>query len=140
MSIRRTHTALPECPALKDDMLLPVYNRKDWDSRAAAALRSHLFSHGRKVGRRAGERWSPTIGAVRRTYGYRKVPPWSYLSFKAWGGERGSPGYKREIYGFVPADYQSAEEIEGLAALKRVRALFGDGEKSPSGGVVSILL
>jgi hypothetical protein len=140
MLARRTHTALPECPALRDELLCPVYNQADWDARAAASLRSHLFIHARKVGRRKGERWSPTIGAVFRTYGYRKEPPWSYPSFRGQvAGGRGPRKYKREIYGYVPVDYQSREELEGVAKLKALTALFESGEKDSSGRLLNFL-
>jgi len=140
MLARRTHTALPECPALRDELLRPVYDKSDWDARAAAALRSHLFQHGRKVGRRVGERWSPTIGAVHRSYGRRKCPPWSYPSFRGQvAGMRVSGKYKREIHGYVPVDYQTREEIEGMAKLRSLTAFFESVEKDSEGRLLNFL-
>lgn len=100
---------MPECPFEKDPRLRPVYDEEDWDAEAKRATASLLFANGRHVKERDVQEWSPSVGAVRRTYCYGKFPFWkgAFFTFDMWRRDRSSK-CRRKALGFIPEDFESS--------------------------------
>jgi len=91
----------------------------------AESLRSFFWVHGRN-GHMKRDEFDPSCGRIRRTFRYRAQPYKVRLSFVGWSGPKSSllRGKRAEIY-FVPDEWISEEELEGLALLDLWRQAFG---------------
>jgi len=81
----------------------------------AEALRSFFWEYGGRGLKR--DVWSPSCGAIRRTYRYRESLCWRYPSFVGWGGRSHASSVKRLDTYFLPEEFVSEEEEAGLAEL-----------------------
>jgi len=84
------------------------------------ALAAFFFAHGRDGGDQ--REYLPSIGEIRRSYRYRKVPLWRPLSYRGWAVDRPTPA--RDSY-LCPADYESCRYLGRLAALLAFRRAVG---------------
>jgi hypothetical protein len=111
---RRADTPLPtKGPALCGE-LLAVRGQPAEDERIALSI--YLRDHGR-LGARDRDEFNPSVGEIRRGFSYLKKTPrrmLTYLSHLAAIGVAREP--KDELY-FVPAEYVTREEDEGLRRL-----------------------
>lgn len=119
--VRRTFSELPVQSDHSDSRLRCIVGR-DATAAEAEILRDFLWANGRE-GRLKRDVWTPSLGAIRRTYHYRSKPAWSRLSFVSWSG-RGHPSpVKRPVF-FLPADSFTEEEESGLMLLDLWRRAF----------------
>jgi len=119
MRKRRFPTDLPQ-PAMVVDPEIEIRRGVSPDPDEAEALVRHIFSHGRVVANR--ERYDLAIGVVRRSYRYRRVPPWKSLSYESWLMTRDAP--------VVPSspflrDYEGQRYEGVLLALAVFRSRLG---------------
>jgi hypothetical protein len=85
---RRFFTELPR-PAVPLSESVDLVRGYEPDPDETRALFEHMFAHGRTVSDMGI--YSPSIGAIRRTYRYRSVRPWKSLSYMGFRlGERPS--------------------------------------------------
>nr|WPR16727.1 MAG: RNA-dependent RNA polymerase [Dracophyllum associated botourmia-like virus 70] len=110
---RRHHTALPEAPLTVDDRLVACRGKPT--AVEAEALRSFFWEHSRE-GRKRDE-WNPSCGSVRRTYSYRAQPLRYLTSFVGWRGPKSCFLRVKKPRYFLPADFVTEEEEEGLRLL-----------------------
>jgi len=81
------------------------------------ALTDYFFRNGRD-GHGKRDAFNPSKGEVRRTFSWRKAPPWKSLSYKGWSYQPSLEG--SQVY-FVPVDFVTPEEEEGLRRLAVLR-------------------
>jgi len=74
----RMFTELPR-PQVAPDEFIDLVRGYEPDPDETRALFAHMFAHGRHVSK--GEIYSPSIGAIRRTYLYRSRPVWKTMSY-----------------------------------------------------------
>jgi len=119
MRKKRFYTPLPCRKAVIDSSFEIVKNYSP-DPDETRALLSHMFAHGRHIGSR--EIYSPSIGAVRRSYRYRVSPPWKSLSYNGFRLGRSTP-----IQTSVPLlrDYESDRYKGRLCSLDVFRSRCG---------------
>jgi hypothetical protein len=115
MRIRRIFTELPVRPGTQDTRLRCIVGR-DASTVEAEKLRDFLWENGRGGGLKRDE-WTPTLGAIRRTYQYRTGRYWSRLSFVAWAGRGYASPVKRRVF-FLPEEADTDEESLGLLLLE----------------------
>lgn len=120
MMARRHATELPEPPQLEVPSSLRRINGRDATPEEAEALRDFMWTSGRWGGCKRDE-WSPSCGAIRRSYRYRSRPAWSKFTFVGWkaGSRRPAPAFV-----LVPDSYESEEERLGLFKLDLIRQEF----------------
>jgi len=115
MRHRRIYTELPVQPGTPDVRLRCIHGR-DASAAEAEALRGFLWENGRGGGLKR-DVWTPTQGAIRRTYQYRDERSWSSLSFVAWAGHGQGPRVKDRVF-FLPEEADTDEEKVGLLMLE----------------------
>lgn len=117
---RRLPTALPWGAPLAPSGELVSLGREALPHEAEAT-RSLLWSLGREGGLKRDASY-PSRGKVRRSYAYRSSPPWRHRTFVSSLAE-GKLGPRRikVATGWIPRDFVSVEEAEGLAELDLVR-------------------
>jgi hypothetical protein len=103
----RYFTYLPTAPCAVSESLLGVRRPLDPDEALATAL--YLFDNGREGGRKR-DVFSPTIGKVRRSYGYLKRLPWKRISYRSYSAALKLPSRVKEDIRFVPQNYISYRE------------------------------
>jgi len=119
MRKKRWFSELPSLdPVLRNPGISKFPGSPDPDEREA--LISFFFAHGRDGGDQRV--YSPSVGAVRRTYLYRSRPVWSQLSYEGW--RYSVPESRPEIY-FVPTEYVSERYLGRLDALLWFRRACG---------------
>lgn len=116
LSSKRDFSALPEPPNTLDDRLRCIVGR-DASPVEAEDLRDFLWQYGRGKGMKRDE-WSPTPGAIRRTYHYRSGRPWSRLSFVSWAGRKSGSSVKTPRF-YLPGGSDTEEEKVGLLLLEQ---------------------
>jgi len=121
LRFRRTYTELPAPPGASDSRLRCISGR-DATAAEVEALRAFLWANGRGGGLKRDE-WSPSLGAIRRTYQYRSRRCWRSLSWSGWRKQSHASSVKRPVY-FLPEDVYTEEEEVGLLLLERWRTIF----------------
>jgi len=116
---RRFFTELPR-PVVSKDEAIDLIRGYEPDPDEMRALSAHMFAHGRHVSDMRIH--SPSIGAVRRTYRYRKSPPWKSMSYM---GSR--LGACPVVHPSVPVlrEYENDRYKGRLVALEVFRASNG---------------
>jgi len=86
------------------------------------ALLDFFWTWGRDGGRKR-DVFSPSIGEVRRSYRYRKIPMWRALTFVGQLRTPVVPGNGRSDSYLVPIEYESERYLGRLCALDAFRRL-----------------
>jgi len=116
---RRLFTELP-LPLSQRDPEISLGRGLVLDPDEKEALTDHVFSHGRCVNSR--ETYSPSIGAVRRSYRYRKLRLFSVLSYGSWRkGQLSVPVVSTPFL----AEYENDRYKGSLLALSAFRSRLG---------------
>jgi len=111
----RNFTCLPEPPKEVSTLLLAVRRRLDPDEQVALFL--HQWATGREGGLKR-DVYRPTVGCVRRTYQYKAVKPWRFLSYLGQLRALKVPaGRGEEELRYLPANYVSIREDVVLREL-----------------------
>jgi len=111
----RNFTCLPEAPNVPSTLLLGVRRRLDPDEQVALFL--HQWATGREGGLKR-DVYRPTVGCVRRTYQYKAVKPWRFLSYLGQLRALKVPaGRGEEELRYLPANYVSIREDVVLREL-----------------------
>nr|UVB78516.1 RdRp [Beticola ourmia-like virus 1] len=119
----RYFTCLPEAPKEPSPLLRGLRRALDPDENLATVL--HQWSYGREGGRKRDE-FNPSVGFVRRSYGYRSIKLWSKLTFL---GKLAGLKYRTREENkmcFLPADYTSMREDKVLRDHRRWTCLVED--------------
>jgi len=117
---RRSFSRLPVRDGSADDRLRCIPG--DATAAEAEVLRDFLWENGRGKDRKR-DVWSPSLGAIRRTYHYRSCRRWSKLTFVGWAFRSHASLVKRPVY-FLPANAYTEKEEIGLLLLEAWRAAF----------------
>jgi hypothetical protein len=103
------------------DSRLRCIQGRDATAAEAELLRDFLWENGRgEVMKRDG--WTPSLGAIRRTYSYKRGLSWRSLSYVGYR-HQGPVPVKRPVF-FLPADCLTEEEEVGLIALEGWRRAY----------------
>jgi hypothetical protein len=121
LRVKRVYTELPLPPGRLDSRLRCIRGR-DATPGEAELLRDFLWATGREGSMKRDE-WSPSLGAIRRTYQYRSSPVWSWLSFVSWSRQGRAPPVKAPVF-FLPEECNTEEEESGLILLDLWRQAF----------------
>lgn len=120
MSRRRTPSSLPDPGSPQDETSLRRIYGRDPRPLESEALRAFLWREGRRGGLKRDE-FRPSCGEIRRTYGYRARPCWSFLSFVG-------PRMRRKLHSppaarffLVPDEFETEEEERDLLQLRIFR-------------------
>lgn len=113
--LRRVYTDLP-CPPDSLDSRLVCHRGRMATAAEAEALRDFLWENGRGGALKRDE-WSPSPGAIRRTFAYRTIPVWRRTSFVDWSGRGYASPEKRPVF-FLPEGVNTEEEECGLLLLE----------------------
>nr|UUW21044.1 MAG: RNA-dependent RNA polymerase [Xiaogan botourmia-like virus 1] len=111
---RRLDTALP-APAIGVQEGLRVLQGNP-SAEEVFALSEFLRNNGRQGGRKR-DVWRPSLGAIRRSFRYRRSEPRYLLSWDRGRSLIRAMMTKRTSTYFVPAEYVTREENEGLREL-----------------------
>jgi len=122
MQRRRYFTPLPEPAAMGvPASLLRVYGR-DARPLEVEALRDFMWTNGR-WGKRKRDVYNPSCGYIRRSYGRRRSPAASYLTFVGWRrsseGSSTAPGFF-----LLPEEFETDEELLGAFQSDLMRQAF----------------
>lgn len=118
MRVKRCYTALPSQEDVRPhDLLMKVDGVPDPDEREA--LLDFFWQHGRDGGCKR-DAYEPSIGQVRRSYSYRRIPRWSALTFVGRLRTPSAAVGSGDKY-LVPAEYESQREQGRMLALEVFR-------------------
>jgi len=118
MRAKRGYTALPSQEDVRcHDLLMKVDGVPDPDEKEA--LLDFFWQHGRDGGCKR-DTYEPSIGQVRRTYSYRRIPRWSALTFVGQLRTPPTAVGSGDKY-LVPAEYESQREQGRMLALEVFR-------------------
>jgi len=118
----RYHTCLPSPPAVDTTLLMSV--GRQTTAVENEAVRSLLWQHGREGGKR--DVYNPTIGCIRRTYGYTGLSR-PYISRLTFVGQLRADKVaqpSRRLQSFIPLGFLTWEEEEGFRLLDLWRQAF----------------
>nr|UJQ91958.1 MAG: putative RNA-dependent RNA polymerase [Botourmiaviridae sp.] len=115
LRVKRWDTPLP-APAIGDQEGLRRLQGTPSDEEVFA-LCEFLRNNGRQGGCKR-DSWNPTHGSVRRSFKYRSAPPRYRLSWDYGRQQMKAMMLERTSVYFVPAEYTTREEDEGLRELE----------------------